>query len=69
MNELLEIIREQHGSKLKLKEEVYYLVINDAVICVSLDEEDNTIKIDVDAVPEGKTFVYFDGNKNLEDLI
>jgi hypothetical protein len=68
-NKIIKLIKEKHGDKLNLKDDVYYLILKDAVISLYYDEDTKTIKIDVEATPEEKTFVYFENRVSLEDII
>lgn len=66
-NNVLSLLKEKHGEKLDLKNDVYYLFLKDAVVCVYVEEEANSIKIEIDTLPE-TTFVYY-SNVTLKSLI
>ena len=65
----MNLIHESHKENLKLKENVYYLVLEDAVASLYFDEDEKRIKIDIEMTPKEKTFVYFSKGVSVEDLI
>ena len=67
-NKILQMIKDQHQSKLDIHEEVYYLVLKDAVISVYYNEDEKQIKVNIEQTPQDKTFVYFNQKVSLEDL-
>ncbi|GEM00866.1 hypothetical protein SAMN05421839_10226 [Halolactibacillus halophilus] len=64
---ILALLKEKHGEKLDLKNDVYYLFLEDAVVCVYFDEDEKSIKVEIEILPE-TTFVYY-STKNLDSLI
>lgn len=69
LNEILKIIKDKHDGELNLADDVYYLFLNDAVVMIYLDEEEKTIKVDVEIIPEDDTYVYFSHETSLNDLM
>ena len=56
---LVKILKEKHGEDLNFKEgHVYYLFFKDGLFSVYLDEETKTLKVEIEALPEGATFIY-----------
>lgn len=70
-NKIFELIKKQHGLDvdMDLKNEVYYLFLKDAEVSLWYDEDEKTIKINVEMLPEEKTFVYFEKDISLDDLM
>lgn len=69
MDKIVEILKEKHGKELSFKNgEVYYLFFKDGLFSVYLDEDTNTVKIDVEFLPEDNTFIY-SSDEYIEPLI
>lgn len=69
MENILKLLKEQHGDKLAINEgQIYFLFVNNAKIAVYFEEAEKAVKIDVEMLPEGKTFVY-QADVSLEDLL
>lgn len=72
MNQLLDgliaIVQKNHIVDLDLKEDVYYIRLKDAMVCLYYNEDERSIKVDVEMIPKENTFVYFETKVNLEDL-
>lgn len=58
-DKLIGILREEHGEDLNLKDEVYYLFFKDGLFELYYDEDEKTIKVNVEFLPEDGTHVYF----------
>lgn len=69
MDKILGILEKKHGDKLDLKNHIYYLFVNDAVISVFYDEDEKRIKIDVELTGDEGRFVYFDESVRLDELV
>lgn len=69
MDEIMKILREQHGKDLTFKNgENYYLFFKDAMLNVCLGEDTKTLKVGVEFLTEDQTFVY-STDKPLPDLV
>lgn len=69
VDKLIKLLKEKHGKELGLKNgEVHYLFLKDGLFSVYLEEDTKTLKVDVEFLPEGKTFIYH-SDESLEDLI
>lgn len=67
MEKIMEMLRAKHGDDLTLRNgEKYFLFLKDGLYTVYLDEQ--TLKIDVELLNEGKIFVYH-SEKSLDELI
>jgi hypothetical protein len=58
VDRLIENIESKHG-KMNLKEDVYYLFLPDGLFTLYYDEDEKTIKVNVEFLPEEKTYVYY----------
>ncbi|MCD7034320.1 hypothetical protein LRR81_08740 [Metabacillus sp. GX 13764] len=67
-DKLVRLLQEKHGKDLNLKENVYYLFLKGGLFALYYDEDEKTVKVDIDFLPEANTFVYFD-EQELEALI
>lgn len=68
VDNLIKLLEEKHGQKVNLKEgEVHYLFLKDGLFSVYLDEDTKTVKVNIEFLPEEKTFVYH-SEKTLADL-
>lgn len=65
---LMKLLKEKHGEDLNLTNDVYYLFFKDGLFSLSFDEDENSLKVNVEFLPEENTFVYF-CDENLEELI
>lgn len=65
---LTKIIKEKHGKDLDLKNDVYYLFLKNGLFSLYFDEDENSLKVNVEFLPEENTFVYF-SDEDLEELI
>jgi hypothetical protein len=68
IDKLTELLKEKHGKDLDIKNEVYYLFLKGGLFSVWYDEDERQIKVNVEFLPEEKTFIYF-SDKELEDLL
>ncbi|MGM0846933.1 MAG: hypothetical protein ACQEUT_18395 [Bacillota bacterium] len=68
IDKLTELLKEKHGDSLDLKNDVYYLFLKGGLFSLYYDEDEKTIKVDVEFLPEENTFVYFD-DQELEKLL
>lgn len=68
VNKLTEILKEKHGDKLNLKEDVYYLFLKGGLFTLYFDEDEKTVKVGVEFLPEESTFVYH-SEENIEDYL
>lgn len=69
VDKLIKLLKEKHGKDLDLQNgEVHYLFFKDGLFSVYLEEETKTLKVEVEFLPEGKTFVYH-SDESLEDLV
>lgn len=65
---LIKILKEKHGKDLDLKNDVYYLFLKGGLFSLYFDEDEKSIKVDVEFLPEENTFVYF-SDEELEKLM
>jgi hypothetical protein len=68
VDKLIKILKEKHGEDLDLKNNNYFLFLKDGLFTVYLDEDTKTLKVEVEFLPEEKTFVYR-SDESLEDLV
>lgn len=69
VDKLIELLKEKHGRELDLKNgEVHYLFLKNGVFSIYLEEDTKTVKVDVEFLPEEKTFIYH-SDESLHDLI
>jgi type IV secretory pathway VirB4 component len=68
VDELIELLKKKHGKDLNLKEDVYYLFLKGGLFSLYYDEDEKTVKVGVEFLPEDNTFVYFD-EQELNSLI
>jgi hypothetical protein len=68
IEKLMELLKEKHGKELDIKNDVYYLFLKGGLFSIWCDEDEKTIKVNVEFLPEDKTFIYF-SDKDLEDLL
>ncbi|MBG9548332.1 hypothetical protein [Cytobacillus firmus] len=68
VDKLVKLLKEKHGKGLNLKDDVYYLFLKGGLFTLYYDEDENTIKVDVEFLPEENTFVYFD-EQELSNLL
>jgi hypothetical protein len=68
VDKLTLLLKEKHGRKLDLKNDVYYLFLKGGVFSLYYDEDEKTVKVNVEFLPEDNTFVYFD-DTDLESLM
>lgn len=68
IEKLIKLLKEKHGKDLDLKNDVYYLFVKGALFSIYLDEEEKEIKVNVEFLPEDKTFVYF-SDEDINDLL
>lgn len=69
MDKLIELLREKHGGDLTFNDgESYFLFLKDALFDVYMDEETKSLKVTIEGLNEGKTFVYH-VDKSIEELI
>ena len=68
-DQVIQLLKEKHGGELNLQNgEVYYLFLKDGLFSVYLDEEEKKIQVNVEFLPQGKTFVYH-SDESLEKSI
>jgi len=65
---LIELLKEMHGKDLDVQNEIYYLFFKDGLFQLWFDDEEKTLKVDVEFLTEGKTFVY-QSDKKMNDLL
>ena len=65
---LTKILKEKHGKDLDLKNDVYYLFLKGGLFSLYYDEDEKTIKVNLEFLPEENTFVYF-SDEDLEKLV
>lgn len=68
VNTLIKILKEKHGKDLDLENDVYYLFLKGGLFSLYFDEDEKSIKVDVEFLPEENTFVYF-SDEELEKLM
>ena len=69
MDKLIELLKERHGGALDFKDgQVYYLFLQDGLFSVYLEEDTKTLKVDIEVLPEGNTFIYH-SLERLEGLV
>lgn len=68
VNTLIKILKEKHGKDLDLENDVYYLFLKGGLFSLYFDEDEQSIKVDVEFLPEENTFVYF-SDEELEKLM
>jgi len=66
---LIELIREAHGGNLNLSDDVYYLKLKDAIVCLYLDSDEKTLKLNVETFDEDSTYIYYKEDVSVSDLI
>ncbi|GIP63324.1 hypothetical protein J32TS6_18790 [Virgibacillus pantothenticus] len=59
LDKLIELLKEKHGKKLDLNNDVYYLFLNGGLFTIYLDDEEKELKVQVEFLPVNNTFVYF----------
>ena len=65
---LMKILKEKHGKDLDLTSDVYYLFLKDGLFSLYFDEDENSLKVNVEFLPEENTFIYF-SDEELEKLM
>jgi hypothetical protein len=68
IDKLTELLKEKHGKDLDLKNNVYYLFLKGGLFSLWYDEDEKTIKVNVEFLSDENTFVYF-GDEDLEELL
>mgnify|MGYP001453087553 CR=1 FL=1 len=68
VNTLIKILKEKHGKDLDLENDVYYLFLKGGLFSLYFDQDEKSIKVDVEFLPEENTFVYF-SDEELEKLM
>lgn len=68
VSKLIELLKEIHGKDLDIQNEIYYLFFKDGLFQLWFDDDEKTLKVEVEFLPENKTFVY-QSDKKLEDLL
>lgn len=68
VSKLIELLKEKHGKDLDVQNEIYYLFFKDGLFQLWFDDDEKTLKVEVEFLPENKTFVY-QSDKKLEDLL
>jgi hypothetical protein len=65
---LTKILKEKHGDNLNLRNDVYYLFLKGGLFSLYYDEDEDTIKANIEFLPEDRTFVYF-SDEDLVELV
>lgn len=65
---LMEILKEKHGKDLDLANDVYYLFLKGGLFSLYFDEDEKSVRVNVEFLPEENTFVYF-SDEELEKLM
>lgn len=69
LDKLIKLLREKHGKDFDLESgEVYYLFLKDGLFTLYIEEDTKTLKVEVEFLPEGKTFIYH-SDESFEGLI
>ena len=68
VSKLIELLKEIHEKDLDVQNEIYYLFFKDGLFQLWFDDDEKTLKVEVEFLPENKTFVY-QSDKKLEDLL
>lgn len=68
VNSLMELLQEKHGKDLDLENDVYYLFLKGGLFSIYYDEDEKTMKVNVEYLPKENTFVYFD-EQEIEGLV
>lgn len=58
VDQLTQLLKEKHGKNLNLKEDVYYLFLKGGLFSLYYDEDEKTVKVDVEFLPPENTFIY-----------
>jgi len=69
IDEILTRIKELRGQNLKPTEETYYLFMSDGVAEVGVEEETNTLKVEITMQDPETTFVYEDKSLSIQELM
>lgn len=64
---LTKLLKEKHGD-LDLKNDVYYLFLKGGMFSLYYDEDEKSIKVNVEFLPYDNTFVYF-SDEELDKLM
>lgn len=68
LDKIIALLKEKHGKDLDLRKDVYYLFMKGGMFSIYYDEDEKTIKVNVEMLPEENTFVYM-SDENIEDLL
>jgi|GraSoiStandDraft_43_1057313.scaffolds.fasta_scaffold824367_2 hypothetical protein len=68
VDKLIKVLEEKHGKELDIKNDVYYLFLNGGLFSLYYDEDEKSIKVNVEFLPEDNTFVYF-SDEDIEKLV
>ncbi|NRG44215.1 hypothetical protein HRF87_05490 [Bacillus sp. CRN 9] len=68
VKQLTELLKEKHGRNLNLKDDVYYLFLKGGLFSLYYDEDEKTVKANVEFLPPDNTFIYHSEQK-LESLM
>lgn len=68
INNLMDLLKAKHDGDLDLENNVYYLFLKDGLFSIYYDEDEKTVKANIEYLPQENTFIYFDSQK-LDDLI
>lgn len=58
VSKLIELLKEIHEKDLDVQNEIYYLFFKDGLFQLWFDDDEKTLKVEVEFLPENKTFVY-----------
>ena len=68
VSKLTELLRKKHGKDLDFRNDVYYLFLKDGLFSLYFDEDEKTLKVNVEFLPEENTFIYH-SDEELENLL
>lgn len=69
MDKIMQALRDKHGEDLTFKDgEAYFIFFKDGLYSIYLEEDTSTLKVEVEFLTEGKTYVY-SSDDSLENLL